>query len=485
MGGDLMKIPVSGGAAQTLYRLPTGAPTGATWGSDDTIVFAGSAATGLMKVSAAGGEAQPLTNLQPGEISHRWPQFLPDGKTVVFTVGLRGTFDDAQIAGQRLDSAEHKILIRGGTFPRYAPSGQLVYYRAGTLMAAVFDPSRLELKGQPAPVVEGILADPTAGAAQFSLSHSCSLAYILGSALSRNANLVWVDRRGTIQPLAAPPRSYIAPKLSPDARQIAVGIGSDIWIYDLLRDAFTRFTFEGSNTGTAPKWTPDGKRIVFPSNKGGAAQNLFWGPADGSGSEERLTTSQYNQNFGSFSPDGRVAIFTEVNPKTGQDLWILPMDGDRKPHIFLQTPFEESFGQFSPDGRWVAYVSNESGRQEVFVRPYPGPGGKWQVSTDGGSEMAWAPKGGELFYRSGGQKEKMMVVEVQSQPSFSVGKPRMLFEGPYIANCPGCSGAFYSVSADAQRLLMMKASEQQQTALTQIHIVLNWFTELQQRVPVK
>ena len=178
-------------------------------------------------------------------------------------------------------------------------------------------------------------------------------------------------------------------------------------------------------------------------------------------------------------------LYTDFGPKTGRDIWVVSMEGDRKPRIFLQTPFEESSGQFSPDGHWVAYVSNESGRNEVYVRPFPGPGGKWQVSTEGGSELAWNPKGKELFFRTGGQKEKMMVVEVQTQPTFTAGKPRLLFEGAYGANGPTAAGAFYSVSPDGQRFLMTKAPDQQQTSLTQINVVLNWFEELKKKVPVK
>ncbi|MBI4480159.1 MAG: PD40 domain-containing protein, partial [Acidobacteria bacterium] len=483
-GQYLKKISVSGGAALTLARA-TGSPQGAAWGLDDTIIFAGTNSSGLMKVSAAGGEPQPFSTLQPGEASHRWPQFLPDGKAVIFTAGLGGSFDDAQIAVQRLDSREQKILVRGGTYARYVPTGHLVYYRAGSMMAVPFDPAGLEVKVAPAPVVEGVMANPGTGAAQFSLSNLGSLAYISGTPQSANVNLVWVDRHGTSQPLPAPARNYRAPKLSPDGRQVAVDIGTDVWIYDIPHDTLTRFTFEGSNASTAAAWTPDGKRIVFPSNKGGGAPNLFWKPADGSGPEERLTTSQNTQRVGSFSPDGRTEIYSEVDPKTGQDLWVLTMDGDRKPRVFLQTPFNESSAQISPDGHWLAYASDESGRLEVYVRPFPEPGGKWQVSTDGGSEIAWSHKGNELFYRTGGQKEKMMAVDVQTQPTFSAGKPRLLFDEPYVANPLTSAGALYSVSPDGQRFLMTKAVVQPQAALTQINVVLNWFEELKQKVPVK
>jgi serine/threonine-protein kinase len=438
----------------------------------------------LWKVSAVGGQPEPLTTLLPGETSHRWPQFLPDGKTIVFTVGTSGNYDEAQIAVQRLDSGEHKIVVRGGTSGRYVPTGHLVYYRAGTLMAVPFEVDALEVKGSAAPVIEGVLGNPLFGTAQFTFSGSGSLAYLPGGSQFVTQTMFWVNRQGVATPLPAPPRPYRAPKLSPDGRLVAVGIGNDVWIYEIARDTLTRLTFEKSNAGTAANWTPDSKRIVFPSDRAGPV-NLFWKPVDGSGPEERLTTSPNLHRASSFSPDGRFHVFTEVDSKTASDLWILPMDGDRKPRVFLQTPAAESSGQFSPDGRWIAYVSNESGRPEVYVRPFPGPGGKWQISSEGGTELAWNPKGKELFYRTGAQKEEMMVVDYQTEPTFSAGKPRLLFEGNYVANAPTSGGAFYSVSPDGQRFLMTQVPEQQQSSLTQVNMVLNWFEEVKQKVPVK
>jgi serine/threonine-protein kinase len=476
-GGSLKKISASGGAPLTLCTVVT-APRGATWVADGTIVFGANAAP-LMKVAAAGGEPTPFTTLQQGETSHRWPQFLADGKAVLFTAGVSDNYDDAQIKVQRIDSKEQKILLRGGTSARYIPTGHLTYYRAGTLMAVPFDAKALEVTGPPAPVIEGVMAANT-GNAQYSVSDVGSLVYIAGTPQTANASLVWVNRQGISQTLPAPPRQYRAPRLSPDGTKVAVGIGNDVWIYDIPRDTLTRFTFEDSNAGTAAVWTPDGKRVAFPSNRAGPT-NLFWKAADGSGAEERLTTSPNLQRVGSLSPNGRTMFFSDVSPKTGSDLWWVSLDGERKPQAFLQTQFLEASGLFSPDGRWVSYVSDESGRQEIYVRPFPGPGGKWQISTEGGSEAAWSPKGNEMFFRSGGRKEKMMVVDYQTQPTFSAGKPRLLFEGNYSA---GNQGAFYGVAPDGQRFLMMKPVEQQQTSLTQIHVVLNWFEELKRRVPV-
>jgi eukaryotic-like serine/threonine-protein kinase len=234
-------------------------------------------------------------------------------------------------------------------------------------------------------------------------------------------------------------------------------------------------TFQGS-VNLLGVWTPDGKRIAFQSNKEGLP-NLFWQLADGSGGFERLTTSDYNQTPNSWSPDGQLLAFIENTPTTGYDIWVLRL-GDRKAQPFLRTPFNESAPRFSPDGRWLAYVSDESGRNEIYVQPYPGPGGKWQISTEGGTEPTWNRNGRELFYRSG---NKMMAVEITAQPSFSVGKPRVLFEGQYVltpATFPN-----YDVAPDGQRFLMLKPADQEQSAPSQINVVLNWFEELKQKVP--
>jgi eukaryotic-like serine/threonine-protein kinase len=250
---------------------------------------------------------------------------------------------------------------------------------------------------------------------------------------------------------------------------------SQTWLYDPSRETLTRFTFEGSGN-INPVWTPDGKRIAFQSNKEGPF-NLFWQLADGSGGLERLTTSKYLHAPHSWSPDGQLLTFIEINPATGIDIWVLRL-GDRKPQPFLRTRFNEAAARFSPDGHWLAYISDESGRFEIYVQPYPGPGGKWQISTEGGTEPVWNRNGQELFYRSG---DKMMAVDIATEPGFAAGTPRMLFEGRYeLAPFPIAN---YDVSPDGERFLMLKPSESAETAPTQINVVLNWFEELKRRVP--
>ena len=478
-GGNLKKVPVSGGAAVTLGDASN--PHGASWGSQGMIAFTPANGLGVQQVSDAGGTPQPLTPLEKGELSHLWPEFLPGGKAVLFAAGSTAiNFTNARVAVQSVGTGERRNLVQVGTNPRYAPSGHLVYAQGGSLMAVPFDPQRLAVTGTAVPVVEGVLQSPVSGAAQYSISATGSLVYVLGGVQSNQSKLVWVSRSGAEQPLAAPARAYRGPRVSPDGRRVAVTIQeqeSQVWLYDLSRETLTRLTF-GGNVNNNPSWTPDGKRIAFESSNEGPL-NIFWQLADGSGGLERLTTSEYVHVPHSWSPDGQLLAFIEYTPTTGYDIWLLRM-GDHKAQPFLRTPFNESVPRFSPDGRWLAYISDESGRYEIYVQPYPGPGGKWQISTEGGTEPAWNPNGRELFYRSG---DKMMAVDITTQPGFAAGKPRMLFEGRYRPT--PVTSPNYDVSSDGQRFLMLKPSEQAQAAPTQINVVLNWFEELKRRVPPK
>jgi eukaryotic-like serine/threonine-protein kinase len=476
-GGKLKKISVNGGAALVLSDATN--PGGASWGSGSMIVFAPVTNGALQQVSEAGGATQPLARLDNGDVSRRWPEFLPGGKTVLFAASpIAINFTNAQIAVQSLGTGERRNLVQGGINPRYALSGHLVYAQGRSLMAVPFDPQRLAVTATAVPVVEGVLQSPANGAAQYSFSATGSLVYVSGGAQSAQSKLVWVNRNGAEQPLAAPAHTYVTPRLSPDGRRVTVGITeseSQIWLYDLSRETLTRFTFEG-NYNPIPVWTPDGKRIAFESNKEGVP-NLFWQLADGSGGLERLNTSEYIQVPSSWSPDGQLLAFYELNPTTQRDIWVLRMS-DRKAQPFIRTPFDDGAPRFSPDGRWLAFTTNESGRFEIYVQPYPGPGGKWQISTEGGNQPVWNPNGRELFYRSG---DKMMAVDITTQPSFAVGRPRMLFEGRYETSPFPLPN--YDVSRDGQRFLMLKPSESTVAAPTQINVVLNWFEELKQKVP--
>ena len=473
----LMKVSLNGGAAIPLANAAFDG--GADWGSQGTIAFSPSFSSTIQQVSAAGGAVQPMALLAKGDGSLRWPEVLPGGKALLFTTGVAGAiFTNTVVAVQSIATGERQNLIQGGVYSRYTATGHLVYARGGTLMAVPFDLRRLTVTGTAVPVADGVMQSPTNGSAQYGISATGSLVYVPGGVQATQLRLVWVSRNGREQALAAPANNYLNPRVSPDGRRVAVGVTGqegNIWQYDNSRETLTRLTFGGTVNGY-PTWTPDGKRIAFTSNKEGQL-NIFWQLADGSGGLERLTTSDDSQTPNSWSPDGKLLAFNVINPTTGIDIWVFRMS-DRKAQPFLETPSNESAPQFSPDGRWLAYVSDESYRYEIYVQPYPGPGGKWQISTEGGTEPVWNHNGRELFYRSG---DKMMAVDIATQPSFSVGKPRMLFEGQYQPT--PVTFPNYDVSPDGQRFLMLKPSEQDQAAQTQINVVLNWFEELKRRVP--
>jgi predicted Ser/Thr protein kinase len=469
--GKLKKVSLSGGPPVSLADVSAGGgAVGASWGSRGTIAFAPAPATPIQQVSEAGGNMQPLTRLEKGERRHFLPEFLPDGTAVLFNIasGPNLLAPAGKLVVQSMKTGERRDLLPLGIFPHYAPSGHIVYQQGGNLMAAPFDLKRLVITGAAAPVVEGVLP------LQYSFSSTGSLVYVSGASQAPQLRLVWVDRKGAEQPLPAPAHNYVMPRISPDGRRVAAALeegDSHIWIYDLNRDTLTRLTFQqGDNVD--PLWTPDGKRIVFK----GAENRLFWQPSDGSGAAEALTSGPLSTNDipSSWSPDGQALAFVETIGTQG--VWILPLQ-DRKPQLFDRGQTNETTPRFSPDGRWIAYTSGESGRVEIYVRPYPGPGGKYQISTEGGAEPVWNPKGRELFYRSG---NKMMAVDVTIQPAFSAGKPSVLFEGAYVRTPRSLPN--YDVSPDGQRFLMLEGSEQGQ-APTQINVVLNWFEELKRRVP--
>ena len=476
-GGTLRKVSVSGGAPVILCDVTTPAPT-ASWGADNTIVFTPHTNSTIFEVPAAGGTPQPLTTLdsQNDETAHHSPQVLPGGKSVLFTVDSTA---GPQIVVKSLETGQRRVVLEGADEARYVLSGHLVYVQAGTLMAVAFDLEQLEVTGAPSPILQGVMQ--TAGAVnstQLTFSDTGTLVYIpADTSLREGRTLVWVDRKGTTEPLAAPPGDYTSPRLSPDDQRVAIGIDSggpsDIWVYDIRRDALTRLTFAEASFLI---WTPDGTRITFQSIRSGP-RNLFWKAADGTGSAEQLLAGEFSYTPHSWSPDGKVLAFTEVHPSTNGDIWMLPLGGEGKPEPFLRTPFSETGAVFSPDGNWLAYRSNESGRNEIYVQPFPATGAKWQISTERGEEAVWARSGKELFYRSG---DKMMVADITTEPTFTHGTPQLLFEGEYVSYGPR---ALYDVTSDGQRFLMIEESEEELT-VTQLNVVLNWFEELKRLVPV-
>jgi serine/threonine-protein kinase len=476
-GGELKKAPVSGGIPASLAGVLDS--RGAAWSRTGTIVFpVAPLKQGLSAISDRGGAVKPLTQLRTAEANHRWPEFLPDGKAVLFVDGLPGNWINAKIVAQWIGTDDRRDVVERGTQPRYARSGHLVYARDGVLMAAPFDRQRLQISGTPVPMVEGVRQGDN-GEAQYSLSDSGTLVYITGHLEDPARQLVWVDRHGAEQLLPTPTRNYLCPRISPDGRRVAVGIeeqNKHIWVASVSTGTLTPLT-SGGNYNRVPAWTPDGQRIAFSSNRGGQL-GLFWQPADGSAGADRLKTAALMWPYDkSWSPDGRLIAFTNVADNGKLDIWVQRIS-DGHAQLVLGTAANEREPRFSPDGGWLAYSSDKSGRLEVYVRPYPGPGGDTPISTDGGMEPVWNPSKRdrlELFYRNG---RKMMVVDIVTQPTLAPGKPRLLFEGHYNGSF---DSANYDVAPDGQRFLMLKPMDA--PAMTQINVVQNWFEELTRRVP--
>jgi serine/threonine-protein kinase len=458
----LKKVALAGGEPITLCEARN--PIGGTWSGDDTILFGNQEGGVLSKISAQGGTLgilpvrDQVTDVSP----------LPDKRWLLYSTNPSSNPDFGQIKAISLDTGEIKVIIEGGRNPHYLPEGYLVFSRAASLMAVPFDIANQKVVGQPVTLVEGIRGEAY-GTPQVAVSLNGTAAYIPGVA-GWIGKPVWVDLQGNVTPTELPTQCYSSFQLSRDGKRVAIGVGNatdDIWISDIERRTFLRLTMDGHNTG--PVWSPDGKRVAYASTLEGR-YGIYSKAADGSGPEDHLTTSEYNQAPESWSPDGKLISFVQWKADDGGDIWVLNLEGDKKAQLFHQTRFSEFFSAFSPNGHWMAYTSDESGRYEVYVRPFPGPGGQWQVSTQGGEEPVWAPNGEELFYRNG---EKWMVAEVHTKSDFSAEPPRLLFES-YFINIQGLS---HFVGADGKRQLMIKAQDQDPAPKT-VNVVLNLLEEL-------
>jgi serine/threonine-protein kinase len=468
--GKLKKVPVSGGAASTICDARIG--FGGTWGPDDRIIFSPTTGAGLMQVSAAGGKPSRATSLDAsaGEFSHRWPELLPDGDIVLYTVGTLGSWDDAAIVAQSLSTGRRALLVQGGTDPHYLKSGYLVYAHGGALMAVPLDVKSLKTSGQPVRVLDNIVESPD-GAAQLAVARSGDTVYVPAAASSTERRLLSVDRSGTSVALAAPPRAYSTPRLSPDGSRFVVtisGASDDLWVYESATGSLQQLTFDSD--AAAPVWMPDAAaaRVTFSWSKDGPP-NLFSIALGQPSREERLASSEYRQTAGSFSPEGHTLAYAESRPETGRDIWLLPLDGERKPVSFRATAFDETAPKFSPDGRWLAFVSNESGRNEVYVSRIDDPArAAVQISPEGGSEPVWSRAAHELIYRSGNRF--MAVTQQLTNGEWSRAKPRLLFERAFESG--NIDVANYDVTPDGH-FIVIEAAERDDS-FKALRVVLNW-----------
>ena len=476
-GVNLQKVSVFGGPPVTLTRSPS-LINGASWGTDDQIIF-GTATAGLFRVQGGGGEPEVLTtpDAEQNEASHQWPSIIPDREAVVFTVIGGGI---GQLAVLDLDTREVTRLGLAGVSPYYVPTGHLVYAVSdGSVSAVPFDATSLEVTGTPRPLLEAVSVKGT-GAANLSISDNGRLVYASSEGSGVASSLVWVDRDGREDRIDAPSRTYLNLRISPDGMRVAVDIRdreNDIWVWNLPSGPLTRLTFD-SGFDQLGHWTPDGKRVVFSSVRGDMS-GIYWKAADGTGTAERLPAggSTFPRVL-AVTPDGTRVLAARINAGRGSDLFTVTLDDDHTSETVSETVLSREFNErsaaLSPDGAWLAYESNESGPYEVYVRPFPDvEAGKWQVSTAGGQAPLWSRDGTELFYRA---SNRLMVVAVQTDPSFSRGTPQTLFEGTFSAG--------YDISPDGRFLMIKRGDELNEEASSQVNIVLNWFEELKARVPL-
>jgi len=474
-GGKLKKIEASGGPPLTLCDATTG--RGGTWNREGVILFAPTVSSPIHRVSAAGGAATPVTVLDASkdESSHRWPNFLPDGRRFLYVAG--SSFASKEIPTNSilvgsLDSKESKLLFHTHANAIYT-SEHLLFLRLNTLMAQPFDAKRLELTGEAFPVADPVQEDEGRMHGVFSASENGVLTYVEGAS-GGGWQLIWVDRSGKKLGEVPGADAYADAQISPDGKRLAFTLrssGNDIWVYDIARGVKTRLTFgaASSQANSAGVWTPDGRQIAYSCARA-AKFGLCLRPSDGSGNEEViLAGTEYPRYPNDWSPDGKLLTYYESRLGV-LGIWMLPLSGERKPYPFLQSPFNQFGARFSPDGKWLAYFSLESGRAEVYVVPFPGPGGKWQVSTGGGTWPRWRRDGKEILYLS--PDNKLMAAEVRaSGSSFEIGAVRALFETrPYRSG-----GATFDVSADGQRFIIDYAQEQPSAAIT---LVVNWTADL-------
>lgn len=486
-GSQFKKISVQGGSP-VLSGSVTAPFLGASWGDGDNLIVAMGAAFPLYRIPSDGGAPQRLTKLDGGDFSHRWPQVLPGGRTVLFSASpSTDSWDNGYLEVASLKDGTSKTVQRGAYYGRYLPGGYLAYVRQGTIFASKFDSGRLQVTGAPVPVLQDVAANPGTGGGQFDFSPGPSghgiFVYMSGSSAAHASKINWLDGTGRMQPLIAAADQYAGPRLSPDGRRLAFVKAGDIFVADSERNTLTQVTFTGR--AEMPVWAPDGKHLAF--SIGGSTGGIGWMRSDGAGDARTLLETAGTATPWSFAPDGRLAFFLR-NPGMGLMVWTAPLDlsdpdhpQSGKPEIAWHTKGDDYLPRFSPDGRWIAYRSNESGINEIYVRPFPASrGGKVQVSSGGGMYALWSRKGRELFYETGDNRIMAVDYTVEGD-SFLPGKPRAFYDQPLFY--AGTSNL--DLAPDGKRFVVLARPEMALGEKGTVHVtmLLNFLDELKRRIP--
>jgi serine/threonine-protein kinase len=468
--GKLKKVSVRGGLPQKI--LDTVDFRGAAWGPDGTIAAATDQRGPLITVPANGGPSKPLTTLDTakGEWGHRFPRFLPGGRTVIYEAHEGGfNAEDAMVYAVSLDTGVRTFLMRASDDVHYVPSGHLIYVQAGHLLAVAFDAASLKVSGVPRPVGEGALMQRNTGAVHLAVSDNGTMIYATGDPIGSTSEIYWVLKGGATQAYGVHQALYRWPRLSPDGRRIAMQvIGTHVqgtWLAPIGSEDFTKLT-----TGVSPIWSPSGDRIYFTMQ---IDRGLYWKSSDGSGVEEPLLKDAQVESPTSVTPDGKTIAFTRRDPKTSLDIMTVATTGKEPPRPLVQTNAQEGGARFSPDGHYVAYVSDEGGAFEVYLMDYPGPGGRWQISRTGGKDPIWSADGHRLYYRAG---DNLMSVALETHPVFHSGAPEMVVEGAYEGLLGSIDRANYDVAPDGRILLIKNPGVDGRR--TQVRLVLNFFDDL-------
>jgi eukaryotic-like serine/threonine-protein kinase len=477
--GKLKRTDLTGGRPQVLADAANG--RGGTWNADGVILFASITPFPLMRVTATGGVPAPLTQFAPGQLTHRWPQFLPDGRRFLFfAISARPETRGVYVGS--LDGGEPRRVIDAEMAAFFAPPASLLTVRQSALVAWPFDAVSGTISGEPIQVAPGVGSDTAMYRSAVAASSGGVLAFRAGAATLRR-QLVWIDRSGKVLGTLGPPDEFgvSSPEIAPDGRRIAVfrttqEQNNDTWLLDVDRGVPTRFTFD-PGLDSMPLWSPDGLRVVFRSTRNNGVYDLFEKPTSGVGDEQPLFVSADNKTPLDWSTDGRVLLFAAQDQKNQSDLWALPLAGERKPFPVVQTAFDETAGQISPAGPFVAYQSNESGRSEIYVRTFPESGGKWLVSAAGGSQPRWRRDGKELFYVAADGQLMAVPISVGANPqALQAGAPVPLFatrlaSGGNIFTAGYAAKPQYAVATDGRFLMNVSVEEASGSPIT---VILNW-----------